>query len=189
MSEYSYVAKNLAGETKQGMVDARTADLAINLLKTQGLFVINIEERRESIMDQLPFFNKIPLGEVVNFTRQFSTMISAGLTISRALEVLEHQTQNRPFKKVIYDVLRSIEGGSSLSAALGRYPEVFNTTYQSLVRAGESSGKLDDILKTCRHYGSGTEFKFKICFGHDISGNRSYSNGRCLCNNDGRGNS
>ena len=74
-------------------------------------------------------------------------MISAGLPISRALDVLAEQTQNKLFKKMIYDVLRSVEGGASLSSAFGRYPTVFSATYQALVNAGESSGKLDDILK------------------------------------------
>jgi len=74
-------------------------------------------------------------------------MISAGLPISRALEVLAAQTQSQNFKKVIYDILRNVEGGASLSTALGKYPEVFNVTYQALVKAGESSGKMDIILK------------------------------------------
>lgn len=147
MPEYTYTAKNLSGETKQGTVDARAPDLAINLLKAQGLFVLNITERKESFLDDLPFFNSIPQSEVVSFTRQFSTMISAGLTVSRSLEVLGQQVTSKAFKKVIYDVLRAVEGGSSLSVALSRYPNVFSTAYQALVKAGESSGRLDEILK------------------------------------------
>ena len=89
----------------------------------------------------------ISLADVVTFTRQFSTMISAGLPISRALEVLGSQTPNASFKRIINDILRSVEGGSSLSSAMATYPDIFNTTYEALVRAGESSGKLDTILK------------------------------------------
>jgi type IV pilus assembly protein PilC len=147
MSIYRYTAKDLGGNTRSGTVDARTKELALNLLKTQGLFVVSLEEKRDSFFEELLNFRGVPTGEVVSFTRQFSTMISAGLPVARAMEVLANQTSNAVFKKILFDVLRSIEGGSALSAAMGRYPNAFPETYQALVHAGESSGKLDDILK------------------------------------------
>ena len=137
----------MAGKTVGGTVDARTKDLAVSLLKGQGMYVISISEKKETIFDTFLNFRGVSQGDVVTFTRQFSTMISAGLPISRALEVLAAQTQSQNFKKVIYDILRNVEGGASLSTALGKYPEVFNVTYQALVKAGESSGKMDIILK------------------------------------------
>ncbi|RJR26325.1 type II secretion system F family protein [candidate division WWE3 bacterium] len=147
MAIFSYVAKDVSGVSRSGTVDARTKELALNLLKTQGLYVVSLDERRETILDQILSFRGVPGNEVVSFTRQFSTMISAGLPISRALEVLANQTQNSTFKKMLTDVLRSVEGGSSLSSAMGRYPTVFPPTYQALVSAGESSGRMDEILK------------------------------------------
>ena len=147
MALFNYTAINSTGHKVQGNVDSRTKEVAISLLKNQGLTVIAISEKRESVIDFLMNIRGIPQGELVAFTRQFSTMISAGLPIARALEVLANQNDNRSFKKIIFDILRSIEGGSSLSTALGRYPDVFSRTYQALVSAGESSGKLDTILK------------------------------------------
>ena len=147
MAIYTYTAKNMAGKTVGGTVDARTKDLAVSLLKGQGMYVISIQEKKETIFDTFLNFRGVSQGDVVTFTRQFSTMISAGLPISRALEVLAAQAQSQNFKKVIYDILRNVEGGASLSTALGKYPEVFNVTYQALVKAGESSGKMDIILK------------------------------------------
>ena len=147
MAIYTYTAKNMAGKTVGGSVDARTKDLAVSLLKGQGMYVISIQEKKETIFDTFLNFRGVSQGDVVTFTRQFSTMISAGLPISRALEVLAAQTQSQNFKKIIYDILRNVEGGASLSTALGRYPEVFSVTYQALVKAGESSGKMDVILK------------------------------------------
>ncbi len=147
MAIFKYTAKDVGGTTRSGTVDARTKDLALNLLKTQGLFVVSLDEKKESFIEELLNFRGVPTSEVVGFTRQFSTMISAGLPVARAIEVLANQTQNSIFKKILFDVLRSIEGGSALSSALGRYPNVFPETYQALVRAGESSGKLDEILK------------------------------------------
>lgn len=147
MALYTYTAINTTGRKVQGSVDSRTREIAISLLKNQGLTVIAISEKRESILDFIMSIKGVPQAELVAFTRQFSTMISAGLPIARALEVLANQSENRGFKKIILDILRSIEGGSSLSSALGRYPDVFSRTYQSLVSAGESSGKMDVILK------------------------------------------
>ena len=147
MPLFNYTAINSTGVKVQGNVDSRTKEIAISLLKNQGLTVVAISAKREGLIDFLLSIKGIPQGELVAFTRQFSTMISAGLPIARALEVLANQSENRSFKRVIFDILRSIEGGSSLSAALSRYPDVFSRTYQSLVSAGESSGKMDVILK------------------------------------------
>lgn len=147
MPLFFYTAKNLTGNTVQGNVDARSKEVAVLLLKNQGLYVVGIEEKRASPIEFIMNFRGIPQSDLVTFTRQFSTMISAGLPIARALEVLANQSNNKNLRKVVYDILRSIEGGASLSIALGRYPEVFSRTYQALVSAGESSGKLDVILR------------------------------------------
>jgi len=146
MAIYNYVASDNLGARRVGTVDARTEELAIALLKNQGMYVLSLTEKKSNILDLLVEIRGVPEDEVVNFTRQFSTMISAGLPISRALEILADQTANRKMKKILGDVLRDVEGGSSLSMSLGRYPRVFKTTYQALIRAGESSGKLDEIL-------------------------------------------
>lgn len=147
MPVFSYSAKNTYGKSVFGTVDARTPEVAINLLKNQGLTVVSIQEKKEGLADIIASFRGVPMGEIVTFTRQLSTMISAGLPIARALEVLSNQSNNTNFKKVIIEILRSVEGGVSLSSALGNHPRVFSTTYTALVRAGESSGKLDVILK------------------------------------------
>jgi type IV pilus assembly protein PilC len=147
MAVFSYTAKDILGASRAGEVDARSKETALTLLKNQGFYVITLEQKRESLFDALQNFRGVPSTEVVAFTRQFSTMISAGLPISRALEVLSAQVSNKLFKKNIYEILRAVEGGSSLSQALGKYPDIFSKTYQSLVKAGESSGKMDDILR------------------------------------------
>ncbi len=147
MPLYKYEATDTGGAKKTGVVDARSSELAVSLLKTQGLFVINLRERKEGLLDSILSIGGIPEGEVVTFTRQFSTMISAGLPLARALDVLANQTTRKGFRKVLLDVLRDVEGGSSLANAFGRYPNVFSPTYRALVKAGEASGKLDEILK------------------------------------------
>lgn len=147
MSLFAYTASDTNGNKRTGTVDARTRELAVSLLKGQGLYVIELTEKRDSLFSKFGLFNGVPQNEVVQFTRQFSTMISAGLPISRALDVLANQSTNKALKKTLLEVLRDIEGGSSLSMALSRHPQAFPPTYQALVRAGEASGKLDEILK------------------------------------------
>ena len=146
MAIYNYVATDNLGVRRVGTVDARTEELAISLLKNQGMFVLSLTEKKANLFEFLIELRGVPENEVVNFTRQFSTMISAGLPISRALEILAEQTTNRKMRKILGDILRDVEGGSSLSMAMSRYPKVFKNTYQALIRAGESSGKLDEIL-------------------------------------------
>lgn len=147
MPSYTYIATDHSGNKKTGTADARTEYLAVGLLKSQGYFVISITQKRGSLLDFFANLRGVSSSEIVAFTRQFSTMISAGLPISRALEVLGEQSSSQNLRKVIQDCLRDVEGGSSLSSAMTRYPRVFSPTYQALVRAGESSGKLDEILK------------------------------------------
>ncbi len=146
MPLYNYRATDAEGKKRTGSVDARSQELAVNLLKSEGLFVAFIEEKRSNIIDDIMSFRGIPSSDVVSFTRQFSTMISSGLPISRALEVLTDQTENKAFRNVLYDILKLVEGGLALSNALEKYPNVFSTTYCALIQAGESSGKLPEIL-------------------------------------------
>src|SRR3990167_2227431 len=147
MPVYNYLAKDTTGKAKSGIVDAQSENSAVTLLRNQGLFIVSLTEKKNSIFESLLSFKGVPSGEVVTFTRQFSTMISAGLPIAKALNVLAEQTPNSGMRSVIYNCLRDIEGGVPLSTAFGRFPKVFSTTYQALTRAGEASGKLDTILK------------------------------------------
>lgn len=146
MPIFNYTATDPQGKKVTGSVDSRSKEIAVNLIKQKGLYLLAINEKKDSIIDEVLNLRGIPKSEVVGFTRQFSTMVSAGLPIANALEVLVNQTENPAFKKMLYDVLKSVEGGLPLSAALGRHPYVFNVTFQSLVSAGESSGNLDVIL-------------------------------------------
>ena len=146
MAIFNYTAADAQGKKVTGSVDSRSKEVAVNLIKQKGLYLLSIVEKKDTVLDEVLNFRGIPKAEIVGFTRQFSTMVSAGLPISNALEVLVNQTENKVLKKVLYDVLKSVEGGLSLSDALGRHPYVFNVTYQALVGAGESSGNLDIIL-------------------------------------------
>lgn len=146
MAIFNYIAVDVNGTRRTGVVDARSTNSAVSLLREQGYHVISLTEKRESVLNEIDLFSRVPYSDVVAFTRQLSTMISAGLSISKALDVLSQQSTNKKFKHSLSGVLRDVEGGASLANAFGRYPDIFSTTYQALVRAGEASGKLDEIL-------------------------------------------
>ena len=147
MPVFTYNAIDATGKKRTGTADARSKASAVALLKEQGLYVVSLVEQKQSIVDQLLSVRGVPDTEVVAFTRQLSTMISAGLPIARGLVVLAEQSQNRKMKTIILEVLRDVQGGASLSTAMGKYRAVFPPTYIALVAAGESSGKLEEILK------------------------------------------
>lgn len=147
MPVYKYTALDAEGKKRAGTVEAHDKVTALTLLRNEGLFLTSLEKPQEGILASMLAMRGISTNDVVTFTRQFSTMISAGLPMSRCLEVLIGQTDNPNFRKVLADILKGVEGGSSLSDSLSKHPDVFSRTYQALVRAGESSGNLDVILK------------------------------------------
>jgi type IV pilus assembly protein PilC len=147
MPLFDYKAVDTVGKKRAGTVDARSKASAVGLLKEQGLYVISLDEQKDNIVDQLISVRGVPESEVVAVTRQLATMISAGLPISRGLEVLAEQSQNKNMHKILLNILRDVQGGSTLSNALAKYPAAFSPTYVALVDAGEASGKLEEILK------------------------------------------
>jgi type IV pilus assembly protein PilC len=95
---------------------------------------------------QLPFGNKVKPRDVAIFSRQFATMINAGLSLLRALNILEGQTENKKFAEIIGVIRSDVEKGQPLSAAMAKHPKAFNRLYISMLRAGETGGVLDDVL-------------------------------------------
>jgi type IV pilus assembly protein PilC len=115
-------------------------------LRQQGLLVIDVKEQGAAQKDILEPFKRVKLADLVVFTRQFATMINAGLPIVRALYVLSEQTDNKKLKDVLDDVRKEVEAGLALSEALEKHPKVFTKLYVEMVRAGEIGGILDDVL-------------------------------------------
>lgn len=146
MPFFTYKAKNEHGETLRGKVEARDPHQAATVLKTRNLLVISIKHQGESVFASI---SKQLMGvnqdDVVNFTRQLSTMITAGLSLTEALRILNQQA--KPAMAVMLeDLLREIEGGATFAKALEKHPKQFARTYTQLVRAGETAGVLDEML-------------------------------------------
>lgn len=150
MIAYVFSARNQAGQLIRAEVEAPNVRAATVLLRERGLFPIVITEKGQDERRPLAFLEnfrrRIPAKEKVLFSRQLATLINSGLPISQSLSALVDQMENVHFRQVIADIHQSVEGGSSLSAALRRHPDQFNEVFVSLIAAGEQSGTLDKTL-------------------------------------------
>jgi type IV pilus assembly protein PilC len=143
---YKYVAKNEFSETVKGKVEAPTIPQAATALRSRNLLVVRIDPLgNESFAAISKWLFGIKEDEVVNMTRQLSTMITAGLPLVQALSILEQQSKPA-ISKMISELKVAIEGGGTFADALAKHPTVFSRVYVQLVRAGEAGGVLDEIL-------------------------------------------
>jgi len=146
MPIYNYQAKNPHAESIKGKVEARTVSQAAQILRSRGLLVISITKPGD---EALATFSRMLQGvkqdDVVTFTRQLSTMITAGLPLTQSLSILTLQSKPA-LATVVSDIQREIEGGSSFTKALEKFPNVFSRIYVQLVKAGEVGGVIDDVL-------------------------------------------
>ncbi|MDR2392137.1 MAG: type II secretion system F family protein, partial [Planctomycetota bacterium] len=154
MPNFKYVARDSSGSKIEDSIEAADAKVARQMLKRMGLNVLTISEKKKGF--SLPSFgNPKPRAnqtDLVLFTRQFATMVEAGLPVVEILDILNEQTDDKGFKMVVNDIRQAVRGGSDLSTAMAKYPKVFATLYTNLVKAGETSGDLDVILKRLAGY-------------------------------------
>lgn len=147
MAFYKYKAFSPDGKETTGLVEATSQDQAIKLLKEKQLFVVSLGQTQEKALSSaFTKMKKVSFSDIVNFTRQLSTMVTAGLSIPDALNILKTQSTNTLLQEVLGNIERNIVGGGNLGDALSKYPQYFSTIYISLVRAGEASGQLDKVL-------------------------------------------
>lgn len=145
MPTFSYSARPAAGgEIRKGEIEVKTKDEVLQHLHKQKLIPVAVREKPKSI--SLSFGSGVKTRDIVIFTRQFSTMINAGLPLVQSLDILQQQTENDRLQKVIQDVLYDVESGNTLADAMGEHPRVFSKLYVSMVSAGEAGGILDTIL-------------------------------------------
>lgn len=151
MTNFSYVAINADRKTVNGTTDLPDRASVIAALQKQNLRPVSIKEAkaRVSLNFNLSIFekNQVKGDQLVIFTRQLSAMVGAGVPLLRSLSSLEKHAEDAVLKKILSDVIKRVEGGSTLADALAAYPRTFNDIYVNMVRAGEAAGILDDILK------------------------------------------
>lgn len=150
MPKYFYTAKTSTGESQSGDLEAKDERQLAGILREQGLVLVKVEEKgkpgRKNGLS-LSFFGP-SLAEKMFFTRNLQVMISSGLPLPRALEILAGQSENKKFKKAIMGIREEIMRGENFSGALSKYPDIFSLLFQNMVKAGEEGGMLEDVLKT-----------------------------------------
>ncbi len=146
MSTFVYTVVDSTGQQSKGEVEAETLQSVSEQLRQRGLIVLDVGEKKKSKEIELPWAGRIKSADLTIMTRQMSTMVSSGMSILRALNVLERQTDNDKLRKVLADVRKNVESGVPLSDALEQHDEVFGPLYVSMVRAGETGGVLESSL-------------------------------------------
>jgi type IV pilus assembly protein PilC len=147
MATYAFKALDLSGSPSKGEIEASDKQTVASQLRSRGLIVVDIEEHASANAgDLLARFQKIKPDDLVIATRQLSTMVSSGMSLLRALYVIEEQTESDKLREVFIEVRKDVEAGVALSDALQRHPEAFNELYVAMVQAGETGGILDKTL-------------------------------------------
>ncbi len=152
MPAFAWEGRTRSGEVKKGTMDAEAEPEIANRLRAQGITLSKARKKGKDINIQLPFGGGVSEKDIVVFTRQFATMIDAGLPIVQCLDILASQAPNKNFGKVLYDVKSSVESGSTLSEGMRKKPKVFDDLFVNLVQAGEVGGILDTILQRLATY-------------------------------------
>ena len=163
MAVYTYLTKNTEGKRKEGEIRADSLDTAIQKLSATGQLVITLKEVDDTFDFLGPFLdeiqlsiekikNRIPLSNIVFFTRQLATMFAAGLTLERSIQSLGSEEKHRKFQRILNTVGDNIRKGLNLSESLARHPGVFNNLFVAMIKAGEVSGNLNEILEELASY-------------------------------------
>jgi type IV pilus assembly protein PilC len=164
MATFAWTGKNRQGLVQKGELSAKNKEDVIALLRKQNILVTSIQQKARSLEFNIPGLGGgVKDKDIVVFTRQFSTMIDAGLPLVQCLEILSNQTENKVLAKAIGEVRLEVEGGSTYADALRKQPKVFDELYVNMVAAGEAGGILDTILnRLAKHIEKSMKLKSQI---------------------------
>jgi type IV pilus assembly protein PilC len=148
VSTYAFRAVDLAGVPSRGEVDAPSKIHVAEQLRERGLIVLDVAEKRDPLKleDFFRRFKHVKMRNLAVFSRQFATLVAAGMPMLRSLHTLEQQTEDEMLKGAIDGVRQDVEAGGSLAGSMERHPQVFDPLYRSMVRSGEGSGRLEEAL-------------------------------------------
>lgn len=147
MPYYRYKAVDANNKIMAAMIQAASADLASEMLADQGLTILSLKEEKTSFFENsLGFLNRVKTRDLVFFCRQLSVIVSATIPLVQGLRILVNQTEAPALKIIVSEVADDVEGGAKLSAALARHLNVFDDFFINIIRSGETSGKLEEVL-------------------------------------------
>jgi type IV pilus assembly protein PilC len=153
VSTFSFRAVDLAGVPSRGEVDAGNKAQVTDQLRQRGLIVLDVSEKKEGVKLENAFkrFKKVDLRSLAVFSRQYATLIASGMPMLRTLHTLEDQSEDEILKETIVSLRQDIEAGSSVAAGMDKHPKVFDPLYRAMVRSGEGSGRLEEVLERVAH--------------------------------------
>jgi len=149
MPYFKYKGITNQGQLTDGAIEADNIEAAKKTIQQNGLRIQFINEEKQNIFKKeinIAFLNKISKKEIVIFLRQLAVMFDASLPIVQSFKIIAKQTENPKFKRIINEIADKIEGGAKLSYVMSKYPEVFSDYYVNMVKSGETSGNLDEVL-------------------------------------------
>jgi type II secretory pathway component PulF len=146
---FQYEARSNVGEVQRGVVEAPSYEAAVETLQTHQLLVVGLQQEAKgfSLHAEIKFFARVKKQEIVLFSRQLAVLFDAQVPLLVSLRSLAEQSRNPRFKKIILGIGEEVNAGVAFSAALSRYPKLFSNFYVSVVRAGEASGRLQEVLE------------------------------------------
>ena len=149
---FIYKAVTNTGEKKEGTIDAANKDLAISGLQRRGLIIVSIKDAEKKSIFEMDLFESVPVKDVVILSRQISTLFEANVSALKAFTMLATNAENKLLKRKLLIVVDDIQSGTQISAALAKHPEIFSDFYVNMVKAGEESGKLNQIFSFLADY-------------------------------------
>jgi len=156
MANFKYTIKDEAGKTLKGVVQADSKDNAIQSLRTKGMIILALDEEKGFKLSlgggKAQRGKKVKIDDLVVFARQLATMVNAGIPLVNGLDILGDQIENPSFKESVVKIHDDVETGSSLSEAVSKHPNIFSNLFINMVKAGESSGMLDEIMDRLATY-------------------------------------
>ena len=146
---FNYQVRDREGGVNTGVVEASSKEAALQIIGRSGLYVTLLERTKDSPLyaRKIRFLDRVSTKEIMLFSRQLAIMFKAQVSVLESLESIASQTTNKGFQEKIFSMSENIEGGTSLSAALSKYPKIFSAFYVSIVKRGEALGSLSDVLE------------------------------------------
>lgn len=163
MATFAYVGRTKSGAVRKGELVAKTRDEAVEILRKQSVVVTSLQEKAGKAAFSFSIRGGVSEKDLVVFTRQFGTMINAGLPLVQCLDILATQSENAVLKKAVGEIKTDVESGSTFSDSLRKHPKIFDDLYVNMVHAGEVGGLLDTIMsRLSKHIEKAMKLKGQI---------------------------
>lgn len=146
--KFNYQARTPTGESQSGVVEASSKEAALSLLQSYGLYITSLKEEKkvQAFAQKLEIFHRVSRKDIVSFSRQLAILFKSNVPVVESLQTIANQTKKQNFKEKIIAIAEKVEGGTPLSQALGIYPKLFSPFFVSVVKSGEATGKLSEVL-------------------------------------------